>query len=161
MSLPVVTTDRLVLDAPNLADAPAWSAAQDDECARWFDWPCPPGLKRCTASLEGLQHPSPDDYVWAIRRDGTFVGSIDLRLLDDGAWNVSYFVAPETRGQHVARQALAAVVAWGFDGLGLPEITTSAHTDNVASRTVPGSAGFALAEVGRDDEDEHDVASYG
>lgn len=160
MRPPTLTTPRLVLDAPQPDDAVAWSEAQDEVCAHWFDWPAPPGVERCAAYIADIQGPREDEYVWAIRRDGSLVGGLDLRKLEDGRWNVTYFVAPHARGQHMAREALGAVVAWGSGTLGLDEISTNLHAENAASRRVLESVGFTASEPRFDADVAHDVVDY-
>lgn len=134
----------LWLDAPRVQDAADWSAAQDAECARWFGWPCPPGLERCRAHLEHLVlDDDPDTFTWAIRTPAGFAGGIDLKRHDD-AWNVSYFVHPGQRGHQVATRALARVCRWAFDTLHIEEVATRVHEGNAASRRVLQKAGFHL-----------------
>ena len=97
MRTPRLVADDLVLEAPDVGDADDWSDAQDDECARWFGWPCRPGVERCRAHLERVaNNAEPGSFTWAIRVPAGFAGGADLKL-HDNRWNVSYFVHPAPR----------------------------------------------------------------
>lgn len=152
MRTPRLVADDLVLEAPDVGDADDWSDAQDDECARWFGWPCRPGVERCRAHLERVANDAePDSFTWAIRVPAGFAGGIDLKLHDD-RWNVSYFVHPTHRGRRIATRALRLVCGWAFDGLGLDAVSTRVRAGNAASLRVLAKAGFRPAgkETGDD-----------
>lgn len=147
MDLPELSIDDLILSAPSVDDAQDWTAAQDDECARWFGWPCPPSPERCRTYLRDLDaSPEPNSYTWAIRMPEGFAGGIDLKL-DEGRWNVSYFVHRDYRGRGIARRALRAVVDWAFNHLGLDEVSTRVRDGNIASQKVLEAAGFKRVGV--------------
>ena len=112
MRTPRLVADDLVLEAPDVGDADDWSDAQDDECARWFGWPCRPGVERCRAHLERVaNNAEPGSFTWAIRVPAGFAGGADLKL-HDNRWNVSYFVHPAHRGRGIATRALRLVCGW-------------------------------------------------
>lgn len=160
MEPPLLTVDELTLTAPTEDDAADWAAAQDDECAQWFDWPCRPSLERCREHLRHVTaDQDPDSYTWAIRTLTGFGGGIDLKL-DDGAWNVSYFVHPEHRGRHVARRALRAVTHWGLSNLGIDVVSTRVHTENIASQKVLEAAGFSRTGVVDSIDGDHRDFTY-
>lgn len=142
MRTPRLVADDLVLEAPDVADAEDWSDAQDDECARWFGWPCRPGVERCRAHLERVANDAePDSFTWAIRVPAGFTGGIDLKLHED-RWNVSYFVHPTHRGRGIATRALRLVRGWAFDDLGLDAVSTRVRAGNAASLRVLAKVGF-------------------
>ena len=149
MRTPRLVADDLVLEAPDVADAEDWSDAQDDECARWFGWPCRPGVERCRAHLERVANDlervandaEPGSFTWAIRSPAGFTGGIDLKLHED-RWIVSYFVHPAHRGRGIATRALRLVCGWAFDGLGLDVVSTRVRAGNAASLRVLAKVGF-------------------
>ena len=162
MRTPRLVADGLVLEAPDVADAEDWSDAQDDECARWFGWPCRPGAERCRAHLERVANDAePDSFTWAIRSPAGFTGGIDLKLHED-RWNVSYFVHPTHRGRGIATRALRLVCGWAFDDLGLDALSTRVRAGNAASLRVLAKVGFRPAgkETGDDGHVEvlHELA---
>ena len=152
MRTPRLVADDLVLEAPDVGDADDWSDAQDDECARWFGWPCRPGVERCRAHLERVaNNAEPGSFTWAIRVPAGFAGGADLKL-HDNRWNVSYFVHPAHRGRGIATRALRLVCAWAFDDLGLDVVSTRVRAGNAASLRVLAKVGFRPAgkETGDD-----------
>lgn len=160
MEPPRLRSEGLVLDAPTVDDASEWAAAQDEECARWFDWPSRPTVERCRAYLIQVStDPRTDSYTWAIRAEQVAVGGINLKL-DDDKWKVSYFVGPHHRGQGIARQALRLVADWAFASLGLGEIWTRVHVENVASQKVLEATGFTNVRAERNPEAEHEDFVY-
>lgn len=152
MRTPRLVADDLVLGAPDVGDADDWSDAQDDECARWFGWPCRPGVERCRVHLERVANDAePDSFTWAIRTPAGFAGGADLKL-HEGRWNVSYFVHPAHRGRGIATRALRLVCGWAFDGLGLDVVSMRVRAGNAASLRVLAKVGFRPAgeETGDD-----------
>ena len=142
MRTPRLVADDLVFEAPDVGDADDWSDAQDDECARWFGWPCRPGVERCRAHLERVaNNAEPDSFTWAIRVPAGFAGGADLKL-HDNRWNVSYFVHPAHRGRGIATRALRLVCGWAFDGLDLDVVSTRVRAGNAASLRVLAKVGF-------------------
>ena len=142
MRTPRLVADDLVLEAPDVGDADDWSDAQDDECARWFGWPCRPGVERCRAHLERVaNNAEPGSFTWAIRVPAGFAGGADLKL-HDNRWNVSYFVHPAHRGRGIATRALRLVCGWAFDDLGLDAVSTRVRAGNAASLRVLAKVGF-------------------
>ena len=145
MRTPRLVEDDLILEAPDVGDADDWSDAQDDECARWFGWPCRPGMERCRAHLERVaNNAEPDSFTWAIRVPAGFAGGIDLKL-HEGRWNVSYFVHPAHRGRGIATCALRLVCGWAFGGLCLDVVSTRVRAGNAASLRVLAKTGFRPA----------------
>ncbi|MEL4505917.1 GNAT family N-acetyltransferase [Luteococcus sp. H138] len=160
MQQPLLTVDEISLTPPRLDDAEDWAAAQDDECARWFDWPGRPPVERCREHLANVTAADdPDSYTWAIRTPTGFAGGIDLKL-DEGAWNISYFVHPDHRGRHIARRALRAVTDWALTRRGLPAVSTRVHTDNIASQKVLVAAGFTRTGTVDNPEANHQDFTY-
>ena len=155
MRTPRLVADDLVLEAPDVGDTDDWSDAQDDECARWFGWPCRPGVESCRAHLERVaNNAEPDSFTWAIRVPAGFAGGADLKL-HDNRWNVSYFVHPAHRGRGIATCALRLVCGWAFGGLCLDVVSTRVRAGNAASLRVLAKTGFR--PVGKETADDGHV----
>ncbi|WP_052466812.1 GNAT family N-acetyltransferase [Mobilicoccus massiliensis] len=140
---PELVIDGLVLNQAVVADAEDWAQAQDEECARWFGWPAPPGVKRCRSYLERVVAGEfPGSFVWAIRTADGFAGGIDLSRLDD-RWNVAYFVHPRFRRRGIATAALCRVCDWAFGELRAKAVSSRVHTENTTSARVLSRVGFS------------------
>lgn len=155
MEPPQLCADELVLTAPTVDDAADWAAAQDDECARWCDWPGRPTVERCRDHLRHvITDNEPDSFTWASRTPA----GLDLKV-DDGVWNVSYFVHPQHRGRHIARRALEVVTSWALTEHGVG-VSTRVHTENLASQKVLEAAGFMKVGVEEGAQGAHEDFVY-
>jgi len=159
MSLPVLTTERLVLRP----------ATPDDTSRLWQLWVLP-DVRRFmfddkampreeAAAWLGVQaaHGVRGLGVWAIEETaGTFVGHVSLVPADviaalDPTWvgEVEFGIAldPEFWGRGYAAEALDAVLAYGLGAAGLARILGAYHEPNVASRKLQEEAGFVRLGV--------------
>lgn len=95
------------------------------------------------------------------------IGMVELDRVewDRGRAEVAFFVAPAFQGGGYARDALATLIEYAFDELGLHKLTAEAFAFNEASRGLLESLGFV--EEGRLREEEWvdgewvDVVRYG
>lgn len=87
---------------------------------------------------------------WAVTDTGGVLGQISLRRLhlDSGIAEVSYWVLPHARGNHVASRALTALTAWSFD-IGLHRLELNHSTANPASCAVARRAGYPSEGIAR------------
>ena len=105
---------------------------------------------------------------WGIQRgdDDRLLGSVGLF-----SWNrqwrkcsVGYELAPEAQHQGLMREALGAVLPWGFEHMMLHRIEALIHPDNLASITLVRGLGFVeegrLREVGRWGGQQHDMLMF-
>jgi RimJ/RimL family protein N-acetyltransferase len=85
---------------------------------------------------------------WAVAEPttGALLGEVDLRGLDEspGEAQAACWTHPDHRGRGVATTALAAIVRFGFGGLGLNKIGYQHQDGNVGSRRVAEKCGFKL-----------------
>ena len=84
--------------------------------------------------------------LWGIeRRDGELIGCIELRPESDPpGGTVGFWIGKPFWGSGYAGEALAAVVDYAFDELGLPRVEASARPENRASIRVQEKLGFRL-----------------
>jgi len=83
--------------------------------------------------------------IWrAARRDsGAFIGWFCLKYMPKSTdVEVGYRLVPEAWGQGFATEGAQALVAYGFDDLGLYKIVGVTHRDNRASQRVLVKAGL-------------------
>ncbi|HUB88522.1 MAG TPA: GNAT family protein [Dyella sp.] len=147
---PTLETERLLLREIVAADAPALFAVHGDmEAMRWFGADPLTDLQQAERLVETFaawrQMPNPGTR-WGIQRksDHQFVGSCGLFKWNRG-WRsciVGYELARSARGAGLMREALSAVLAWGFEHMGLNRVEAQVHPDNAASLRLLRALGF-------------------
>jgi len=145
-----LTTDRLLLRPPTLADLPAWHATYVDAEEVWY------GATRSSIDenreklLRQLDHYEEHGFgMFSVELlgDGEMIGSAGLQHLDGGPEiEVGYRFLKEHWGQGYATESATASLAYGFDELGLDRIVAVALEKNIASRRVLEKCG--MNEVG-------------
>ena len=77
-------------------------------------------------------------------RSDELLGSITLSSVErvHGRAMVSFWIAPEARGQGVAAEALWLLAGWAFGSLGLARLELFIEPDNIASRRAAERCGF-------------------
>ncbi len=141
---PVLVTERLYLRRPNDGDVDAIiSIVGDWEVARRLARvPHPYGPDDARFFLTQVV---PAEWVWAVTMQGsdTLLGAIGLTP-EDGAdtAELGYWLSPTHWGQGITTEAARAVVAFGFERLGLPLLTSGYFEDNPASGQVLRKLGF-------------------
>lgn len=145
---PDLTTERLFLRRPNDRDADAivcsWRLGGGTRLARVLH-PYGPADARFF-----LNHVVPAEWVWAItvRGTNTLLGAIGLtpeKNLD--AAELGYWLSPIHWGNGIMTEAARAIVAFGFESLRLPVLTSGYCEDNSPSGGVLRKLGFH--ETGR------------
>ncbi|WP_426959584.1 GNAT family N-acetyltransferase [Muricoccus radiodurans] len=153
MNGPVLTTDRLVLRPPVLADLDGWAALMADPVAARFIG----GPQSRTVAWRGLTSAAGS---WAVqgfgpfsvveRASGRWIGRIGPWrpegwpgdeigwALDRGAW-----------GRGLAREGAAATMEWARTALRWREVIHVVHPDNAPSRALAGRLGSRLLRLGR------------
>lgn len=146
---PVLETSRLTLRPFRLTDAAALTAAISDErVARQtlsVPHPYPAGaaetfIARCAEEWEAGKA-----VTWAItgHAEGVVIGAIAVRMVPPHRrGEVGYWLAVPEWGQGVMTEALAMVVAYGFDALGLHRLEARIFPENAASARVLTKCGF-------------------
>lgn len=146
---PVITTDRLLLRRPHERDADAIVAIVGDwEVAhRLTRVPHPYGASDAAFFIEQVV---PGEWVWAITLRGSdhLIGAVGLTP-EDGVTiaELGYWLAPAHWGREFITEAATAVVAFGFETLGLPAIMSGFFEENPASGRVLEKLGFVA--IGR------------
>jgi RimJ/RimL family protein N-acetyltransferase len=145
-----LTTKRLTLKAPTLADAPEivkhisnWNVARMlarvphpyglADCEQWIAR----GAERIVAGL---------DMVYAIHAEG-LIGVMSIEDFDSIPV-FGYWLAEPAWGHGYATEAGAAILHNAFDRRDVSEIKSSVFKDNDASLNVQKKLGFEVAQVG-------------
>ena len=154
MITPVIQSERLTLDAVTGDDtALVYEYCQDEELQRYTRIPVP--YSRMDAELFTGMYASgaaltPLMCLWAIRADGEFVGTIELRFDASPSAELGYWLGLPHRGRGIMTEALGLVVEYALDplGFGLERLRWDAVAGNYASGLVARRNGFTfLGEI--------------
>lgn len=128
---------RLRIDALHDGDAAALFAYRGDaDVARYQGWR-PQSLAEAAAFIERQRDVVPDaDGGWrpfALRRrdGGTLVGDLGLHVVDDATVELGITLAPTWQGQGLAGEAMRAMLALAFEGMGMHRALASVDPRNV------------------------------
>jgi len=144
-----LTTDRLRLEpiGPEHAED-LWRSTEPSlpELRRWMFWAAgaDQDSTRAFAEEAGREWAEGIAYQFAIRdRDG-IAGAlgIEVPVPVRRLGEIGYWVASARAGRGYATEAGAAVVAFGFDALGLYRLELRAGVENLASQRVAEKLGF-------------------
>jgi RimJ/RimL family protein N-acetyltransferase len=109
-----------------------------------------------------------DDSVWLlVTDDSTRVGVVALREIEwtDRCGTLGYWIHPDHQRQGYGSEAVALLVDYGFQHLGLHRVEARTFAHNEASRALAESVGFTEEGVERErafvDGDYCDVVRYG
>ena len=156
MALPTTPlhTERLLLRPYEAADAPAFYAVLDASRAR-LTASFPDRLRLVAApadvpaQLAAFAHDwhTGRFYVFGIwRRDtGAYIGDICLMPQRQGQAEIGYYLATEAVGYGYAREALGALVDFGFGLARARRLLIRCFVDNERAQAVARAHGFELA----------------
>jgi RimJ/RimL family protein N-acetyltransferase len=149
----IVLDEVFMLDGPRVEDAVAHRRfALDPDAARFLGWTVDEARSAPDSHYTAVVR----EFIrgWktgarlslVIRRisDDEAVGTVELRPSSSGEADVSHLVVPELRGQGLASQAVAALLAWGARRLGLRRARIRCDVHNAASPRVAEKCGFTL-----------------
>ncbi|MTH95113.1 GNAT family N-acetyltransferase [Roseibium sp. RKSG952] len=155
MSLPVLTTKRLVLRPVEMGDAEAIAelGGRDFEIARWLtgvSWPYRDGEAEAFLSKIADANPLKTEAVFAVTLGGVFIGVCALEAPGDldefsDCPTIGYWVGRAFQGFGYTQEAAMAVLEWGFSNHECDAIAARAFEDNTASRSVLRKLGFKPA----------------
>lgn len=162
--LPVITTARLRLRAVRLDDAADQHAyAREPEVAEPGMWEPLPTLEENRQDLiETLERQARGESAeWGLEHRGTrrLIGRCGLLRLRPAhrSAELGYALARPYWGQGYMSEAVAAVLAYGFEGLGLHRIEAICLADNAGSIRVLEKAGFQYEGTAREAYRQHDA----
>ena len=144
-----ILTDRLVLVPATVSSGPAMFAAVEasiERLTQWMAWVESSTLETTLASLSEVERGwlAGTAYGFTITAAGQVVGRVDLRRTanDPGEGNLGYWISDAGAGRGYMTEAVAAVVEFGFQALGLGRLELRAHVDNLASQRVAEKSGM-------------------
>ena len=146
-------TSRLCLRPYELSDAAAFFELIDGDRAR-FRTSFPDrlqavgALRDATVALQAFANDwhSGRFYVFGMwhRSSEAYLGDICLMPQTKGQAEIGYYLAADAEGNGFAREALAAVVGFGFEAVGSQRLLIRCYVDNERGQAVAHSAGFVL-----------------
>ena len=167
-----ILTERLLLEPVTPEHVPAmWEAtvASLEDLRRWMPWAR--GASE-TNSREFADRAEDDwlagrDYVFAVMRDGRYLGGIGLHSYRlEGLGELGYWIRSDEARKGYTTEAGQAVVAFAFDAVGLYRLELRTGVENLASQRVAEKLGFVKegtlrkgAPLGADDG--YDCHIYG
>ena len=146
-------TSRLLLRPYEPADAPAFFQLLDQHRARLR--PAFPDRTNAVLNLDDAGRALAGfagDWrrgrfyvlgIWKLSTEA-YLGDICLMPKPAGDAEIGYYLAPEAEGQGYAREALAAVVRFGFDTVGAHRLLIRCYADNLRAHAVAEAVGFGL-----------------
>ena len=145
-----IRTDRLLIRPFVPEDAASLAARRNDpEVARLQNWELPFSLERAeklVSELVAMEGPANDEWWMAVvvgGETGEVLGDLALHLTWQGRTaEVGYTFAKRHWGQGYAIEALAGLVEYLFDEVGVTRVFGMLHPDNVASAMVLERTGF-------------------
>ena len=149
----VLETDRLCLRPYAPGDAAAFFTVLDQSRARLhLSFPdrlrAVPTLADAPTQLAAFAHDwrTGRFYVFGIwhRESQTYLGDICLMPQREGQAEIGYYLAQEAEGQGYAREALGAIVQFGFEQVRAERLLVRCFADNGRAQQVAQAQGFQL-----------------
>ena len=164
--------DHLELRALGLAHADAWYAAVDANRAYLSAWVPTPARARSRAEAPAymerceIERRNGTGHFFGIWSAGTLIGEILLFGIRPEApqGEVGYWLREDQQGQGIVTRAARAILAFGFNELGLERIELRCAVENQKSRAIAERLGFTregtLRQAHRVGERNSDQALY-
>ena len=166
-TFPILATERLRLRTVTLDDTPAiFRMMSDPRVTRYFGSAPMVSLNEATQRIEGFQtsFATQTGIRWAITRQESteLLGTCGYwRLMQShfGA-EIGYELAPDCWGQGIMSEAVAAVLAFGFQTMGLHRVEAQIHPANTGSQRVLEKLGFGQEGYFREHYYEAETAQF-
>lgn len=144
MAAPVLTSGRLSLRQLRLTDAPAlFPMLSDAEVMRWWSSGPHGAVAETEAYLAFNAAEDQGHRCWAITMgDDLALGWVVLIDRRAGVAEIGYILRRDVWGRGIAREAVACVIAHGFDALGLRRICADVDPENGGSIALLERLGF-------------------
>ncbi len=146
---PVLETERLILRAPRLDDAPALvSLINDLRIAENLSRvPHPYSRKDAETFIAGANRADDEVAFLVTLRDGALIGGCGVGTLGRAYPEIGYWFGVAHWGLGYATEAARAVIAYAFDELGHESLEGGARVSNPASRRVLEKCGYVWTGV--------------
>lgn len=155
--IPTLECRRLVLRRMKKSDAAdMFEYASNPAVTRYLTWDVHPNERFTANYLSFLQsrYRAGEFYDWAItlRNDDRMIGTCGFTRFNFSAYSaeVGYVLNPMYWGRGIAPEALARVIRFAFDTLGLNRVEAKCMVGNAASRRVMEKVGMSYEGTARD-----------
>lgn len=147
---PTLTDGVVTLRPWTDADIEPAVAGHDDHISHWFGQPGPPDQARLRSVVARWEREYADDRRttnFVIDHEGTNVGGVELRKLDEHTGALSWWLYAGQRGQGFAARAVRIVADWalteaGQGGVGLSRVQAEIEPGNHSSLRVATRSGL-------------------
>jgi RimJ/RimL family protein N-acetyltransferase len=146
--IPLIETQRLLLRAPRLEDAPTIARLVNDRriAENTLRIPHPYGINDAERFITGANASSGETAFLVTGRDGTVLGACGVAELTKEAPEIGYWIAVTFWRKGYATEAARAVIDYAFDDLHYDVLHARARVSNPASRRVWRNVGFSGRE---------------
>lgn len=147
LAVPVLDGTLVTLRPHRVEDVDAvFERCVDPDSRRFTTIPLEYTREMAQEYVAGLLEPSDHQLSWAIEVQGSYAGTIDLRLLpiDGGAGSLGFVTHPAHRGRGVMSDAVRLVVGHALDTLGWQLVQWTAHAGNWGSAKTVWRNGFPV-----------------
>lgn len=149
MKKSTIETDRLILRPWRLSDAPAlYSLARDPAIGPIAGWPPHESVEESAGVITAVLS-APETYAAVLKDAGKLVGCVGFNAGDAANMpltadelELGYWIGKPYWGCGYATEAARAVLAHGFDDLGLSGVHSGYYDGNERSRRVLEKLGF-------------------
>lgn len=166
----VLKTKRLILRPFCLEDGEAMyrNWASDDEVTKYLSWPTHSSaeISNYVTAEWVAGYEKKDFYLWAIEFEGEAIGSISVVELNESVAmaEIGYCIGKAWWHRGIMPEALAAVMEYLFDRVGMKRIQACHDTSNPNSGAVMKKCGMELEgilrQAGRNNQGICDTAVY-
>lgn len=138
---PIIETKRLILRGPTQADLPAYAAfyAVSDVTVGGYRGNRSADEVAAILSRDITHWLAKDFGIFLLeeKSTGTILGGAGLAHPDDWpSHELTWWLMPDARGKGIASEASRAVIAWGYDVLGWPQVETHMRDENIPARNL-------------------------
>lgn len=155
-NLPMLECERVCLRKMLFEDvSDMYEYAHLDEVTKYLTWDPHPDIEYTKAYLRCIsqRYRTGGSLDWAVidKKSGKMIGTCGFAAIDfyNNSGQIGYVLNPKYQRQGIAAEAAGAVIAFGFDVLGLERIEAIYMVENLPSRKVMEKCGMSFEGIRR------------
>ncbi|MFC3355546.1 MULTISPECIES: GNAT family N-acetyltransferase [Sphingobacterium] len=156
---PALHTERLTLRRADATDIPQlYRLRSDEQIMKYIPRPVATSPDEIAEFLrltdEKIASNKMINWKISIKGDPTLIGTIGFYYIKPEHYRaeIGYMLLPEFQGKGYVSEAIAAVVNYGFEAMGLHSIEALVDPENIASRAVLEKCGFVREAYFKENE---------